>query len=64
MPYIITNKKALNLSDINSIKPMNYKMNDLGSVFTHYNKKLGKNVPTENKLPKTNKEDINNGKNR
>lgn len=27
-----------------------YPNNDLGSVYTHWDPKLGKNVPTENKL--------------
>ena len=27
-----------------------YPMNDLGSVYTHYNPKTGKNEPTENKI--------------
>lgn len=27
-----------------------YAMNDLGGTFTHYDKSLGLNVPTENKL--------------
>lgn len=33
-------------------KRAGYKMNDLESVFSHYNSKIGRNVPTENKLPK------------
>lgn len=36
-----------------------YKMNDLSSVYTHYDPKTGKNVPTENKI----KGSDNNGKN-
>ena len=36
-----------------------YCMNDLKSVFTHYDPKLGRNVPTENKI---NKEESNNEK--
>lgn len=27
-----------------------YQMNDLGSVYTHWDNKKGKNIPTENKL--------------
>lgn len=37
--------------DINKYVPKKrYPMNDLGSTFTHYDKSLGVNVPTENKL--------------
>ena len=31
-------------------KPISYPMHDLGSVYTHYDSAIGKNIPTENKL--------------
>ena len=46
----------INQSYIESKYPR-YLLNDLGSVYTHYDTKLGINVPTKNELPK---EDINN----
>lgn len=40
-----------------------YPTNDLGSVYTHYNPKTGKNEPTPNVLPNNNpKEDNKDGK--
>lgn len=37
--------------------------NDLGSVYTHYNPKTGRNEQTPNVLPNKSKEDKKNGKN-
>ena len=34
----------------NKTKKVRYEMNDLNSVYTHYNATTGKNEPTENKL--------------
>ena len=52
MPYIIDrgNTIPVNVNNKYDSKPLSYKKNDLDSVFTHYDAKLGKNVPTENKL--------------
>ena len=52
MPYIITsnNIKSVNVG-FNYHSTLNYPRNDLGSVYTHYDTRLGKNIPTENKLP-------------
>lgn len=56
MPYIVNTVQALDLSSKEPIKSMGYKMNDLSSVFSHYDKTTGKNVQTENKI-KSSKED-------
>lgn len=48
MPEIITRKTVKVESSANYKE--RYKMNDLGSVFSHYDSKSGKNVITENKL--------------
>ena len=52
MPYIITGIQFPVVPKITPNKEINerYAMNDLGSVFTHYDEKLGRNVATENKL--------------
>ena len=50
MPYIIDGCKIVKINVSNNTKPLPYKMNDLGSVYTHYDKDKGCNVPTENKL--------------
>lgn len=58
MPYIVT-RNTVNVPDSHIEENTNkYPMNDLGSVFTHWDPTLGKNVPTENKL----KGDGDNGK--
>lgn len=53
MPIIIT-ADSLQFPTVSKITPNKeingYPMNDLGSVFVHYDPKLGRNVPTENKL--------------
>ena len=46
---IITRKTVNNNATYNP-KDGKYKMNDLGSVYTHYDSETGKNVATENKL--------------
>lgn len=48
MPEII--ERNINTPITNKPKKVRYKMNDLGSVYTHYDAKTGRNVPTENKL--------------
>ena len=60
--YII-NRNIPNLNQTKSNSDYNkprYMMNDLCSVYTHYDAKLGINVPTPNILLQ---EDNNNGKN-
>lgn len=50
MPIIIERDKQIKVNyDDKDIKPANYPMNDLMSVFTHWDNKLKRNVPTENK---------------
>ena len=39
-----------------------YPLHDLSSVFTHWDPKLCKNVPTPNELPGVNKNKLNGGK--
>lgn len=51
------NIKITDSSYYNNPLEKRYALNDLGSVYTHYDPKLGINVPTENKL----KEVTNNG---
>lgn len=48
MPEIIT-RKTVEMESSSDYKER-YKMNDLSSVYTHYDPKTGKNVATENKL--------------
>lgn len=55
MPEII--ERNINTPITNKPKKVRYKMNDLDSVYVHYDAKTGRNVPTENKL----KGDDNNG---
>jgi hypothetical protein len=52
MPYIVDRNKVVTVNQNNKYdsKPLPYSMNDLNSVFTHYDKDKGYNVPTENKL--------------
>lgn len=50
MPNIVErNMLNINNKDNQSFKPR-YQMNDLNSVFTHYDPDKGYNIPTENKL--------------
>ena len=48
MPEIVT-RKIVEMKSSGNYKER-YKMNDLSSVFSHYDPKTGKNVITENKL--------------
>ena len=50
MPYIITRKTVNNNEESSVIKKKKYELNDLGSVYTHYDPETCKNVATENKL--------------
>lgn len=58
MPIIVERNKITKINYGDNIKAQNYPMNDLSSVFTHWDNNLKKNVPTENKL----EGDNNNGK--
>lgn len=60
MNNIITRSFNLEITDslyYNNPSEKRYVLNDLGSVYTHYDPKLGINIPTENKP----KEVTNNG---
>lgn len=52
MPYIVNRGKVLpvNVNNKYDSKPLPYPAHDLNSVYTHWDPKLCKNVPTENKL--------------
>ena len=52
MPYIVDRGKVVpvNVNNKYDSKPLNYPMNDISSTFTHWDDKLKRNVPTENKL--------------
>ena len=50
MSYIVSARGVVLTNSTTPSKPLSYPMNDLSSVYTHYDKTLGKNVPTENKL--------------
>ena len=50
MSNIVTTRGVVLTNSTTPSKPLSYPMNDLSSVFTHYDKDLGRNVPTENKL--------------
>ena len=50
MPYIIDRGKVISVSTESKSKPLPYQKHDLNSVFSHWDSKLCKNVPTENKL--------------
>ena len=52
MPHIVdrSNVVVVNQNNKYNSKPLPYKMHDLNSVFVHYDKIKGCNVPTENKL--------------
>lgn len=58
MPYIINNGNVVAINTDNKSKPLPYKMNDLNSVYTHWDNDLKCNVPTENKIG-----GVDNGKN-
>ena len=50
MPYIIENRYIVNVNHGIEYPKMNYPKNDLMSVFVHWDDKLKRNAPTENKL--------------
>ena len=50
MPYIIQGQYTINTNNMTGYHKMNYPKNDLASVFVHWDDKLKRNVPTENKL--------------
>lgn len=50
MPYIISRNSCICFYN-DTINNNRYEMNDLKSVYSHYNPKTGKNEITENKLP-------------
>ena len=50
MSNIVTTSGVVLTNSTTPSKPLSYPMNDLSRVFTHYDKNLGKNIPTENKL--------------
>lgn len=52
MPYIVDRNKIIpvNVNANYDSKPLPYPAHDLSTVFTHYDKTKGCNVPTENKL--------------
>lgn len=47
---IVTNNKTVNIKNDKNIYKSFDSMNDLKSVFSHYDPKTGRNVTTENKL--------------
>ena len=53
MPYIIDRGKVVpvNVNNKYNSKPLPYQMNDIPSVFTHWDNNLKKNVTTPNELP-------------
>jgi hypothetical protein len=52
MPHIINrnNVVVVNKDSKSVTEPQSYPMNDLSSVYTHWDEELKKNIPTENKL--------------
>jgi hypothetical protein len=54
MPYIIDKGKVIpvNVNNKYDSKPASYPIHDLNSVYTHWDDKLKRNVPTPNELPK------------
>lgn len=57
MSYIIDRSKIIpvNQNAKYNSKPLPYKMNDVNSVFTHWDNTLKRNVSTPNELPNKNK---------
>lgn len=47
---IISSRRVVNENAKYDSKPLPYKMNDLDSVYTHYDNTKGYNIPTENKI--------------
>lgn len=56
MPYIISRNNCICFYNDNT-NNNRYEMNDLKSVYSHYNPKTGKNEITENKLPERSVDD-------
>lgn len=54
MPYIIDHGKVIPVNTEHDPKPVSYLLNDLNSVYTHFDPKLCKNVITPNELPTKN----------
>jgi len=50
MNNIVTTRGVVITNTTSPSKPMTYPMHDLNSVYTHWDDKLKKNVPTENKI--------------
>jgi hypothetical protein len=48
MNNIVSTRGVVLTNSTTPSKPLSYPVHDLNSVFTHYDKILGKNVPTEN----------------
>ena len=48
MSNIVSTRGVVLTNSTTPSKPLSYPMNDLSSVYTHYDKNLGKNIPTEN----------------
>ena len=48
MSNIVSTRGVVLTNSTTPSKPLSYQLNDLNSVFTHYDKNLKKNVPTEN----------------
>ena len=59
MPYIIERKvvDTMGNKDSNINQDIKYPMNDLGSVYTHYDKSSGKNIPTKNTIERIKEDD-------
>ena len=58
MPYIINRNNYSYPDTYNAIdNKVRYVMNDLKSVYSHYNPKTGRNEITENKLPERSVDD-------
>lgn len=47
---IVLDRVVLDLSNPIDESKIRYAMSDLNSVYTHYDAKIGKNIPTPNKL--------------
>ena len=60
MPNIIKRNTVTVKNNGVETKCLDYPMNDLDSVYTHYDPATGKNVATPNELPKKEVNDIDN----
>ena len=47
---IVSSRHVVNENAKYNSKPLPYKMHDLDSVYTHWDEKSGRNIPTENKI--------------